>query len=79
MLNLRHRIAFKYDLELVLGESDTEERYINTIVANIISKAGQDSIKAAKLFIFEIEEKGTISPETGKRIIALLNRNTRYR
>jgi len=79
MLNLRHKIAFKYDLELILKNSDVEERHINTIVANIISKASQDSIKAAKRFIFESEEKEIISPATGKQIVMLLNRNTRYR
>ena len=79
MLNLRHRIAFKYDLELILKDSDVDEKNISTIVANIISKASQDSIKAAKRFIFESEEKGTISPSAGKQIVMLLNRNTRYR
>ena len=79
MLNLRHRIAFKYDLELILRHSDVEEKYINTIVANIIAKASQNSIKEAKRFIFESEEKGIISPSVGKQIVVLLNKNTRYR
>jgi len=79
MLNLRHRIAFKYDLELILKHSDVEEKYINTIVANIIAKASQNSIKEAKRFIFESEEKGIISPSVGKQIVVLLNKNTRYR
>jgi hypothetical protein len=79
MLNLRHKIAFKYDLEEILKYSDVDERYISTIVANIISKASQDSIKAAKRFIFESEEKGTLSPSVGRKIVLLLNRNTRFR
>ncbi|HID71975.1 MAG TPA: hypothetical protein EYP29_04440 [Thermoplasmata archaeon] len=79
MLNLRNRISFKYDLEMILKKAGVEEKYINTIVANIISKASQASIKEAKKLIFEIEEKGIISPATGKDIVLLLNRNTRYR
>ena len=79
MLNLGKLDYFNWDLNEIMAGSDMEAEKINTFKANMTAKARQRSIKEAKDFVREIEERGDFSKDTADRLCRLLDRYSRMR
>ncbi|MBN1390392.1 MAG: hypothetical protein JXA22_07110 [Candidatus Thermoplasmatota archaeon] len=79
MLNLGKLDYFNWDLNEIMDASDMDEEKVNTFKANMTAKARQRSIKEAKDFVREVEERGDFSRETGDRLCRLLDRYSRIR
>ena len=79
MLNLGRLDYFKWDLNEIMEKSDMEAEKINTFKANMTAKARQRSIKEAKEYVREVEERGDFSKETADMLCRLLDRYSRMR
>lgn len=79
MLNLGKLDYFNWDLNEIMEISDMDSEKISTFKANLTAKARQRSIKEAKDFVREVEERGDFSKETGDRLCRLLDRYSRVR
>ena len=79
MLNLGRLDYFKWDLNEIMSRSDMEEEKKNTFKANMTAKARQRSIREAKEYVREVEERGDFSKETGDMLCRLLDRYSRMR
>ncbi len=79
MLNI-HRIGyFKYDIKELMARSNMEEDKIPSFIATLTAKASRMSIKDARDYIREVEERESFSKETADRLCALLDRYSKYR
>jgi hypothetical protein len=79
MLNLCRLDYFNWDLNEIMERSDMEQEKINTFKANMTAKARQRSIKEAKEYVREVEERGDFSKETADMLCRLLDRYSRMR
>ena len=79
MLNLHHKVVFKYHLTRTLEESEMKEDQQQTFIANVLSKAGQISINEAKDYIGAIVDQGILEDEVAIRIARLLDKYTKHR
>jgi len=79
MLNLGRLDYFKWDLNEIMEASDMDTEKINTFKANMTAKARQRSIKEAKDYVREVEDRGDFSKETSDKLCRLLDRYSRMR
>lgn len=79
MLNIQQKAEFKYHLNGILRESEMKEEQKPSFIANVLSKAAQNSIADAKDYVKGIEQEGLIEGETSERILRLLNKFTTRR
>ena len=79
MLRMRDKELFLWDLNEIMERSDMDEEKINTFKANMTAKARQRSIKEAKEYVREVEERGDFSKETEDQLCKLLDRYSRMR
>ena len=79
MLNMNSLPYFKYDLKNLLKRSKMEDNIKNSFTATLISKASRMSISDAKDYVRDKCEDGTLEEEFLKEILALLDRNSKYR
>lgn len=79
MLNLRMENVFRFDLNEILRNSNTDERYINSFIATLVTKASRNSIKDARNYVREKCEDGTVDKGVKGEILRLLNRYTKFR
>lgn len=70
---------FRYDMEDILADSSTSEDRVPSLVASIWSKASRLGINDAKDFIKEKVDEGMIDPEAERKLLRLLDRNSKYR
>lgn len=79
MLNVGKVRLFKYDINEVMHGSATEDKFVDSFIATVISKASKSSIADAKEYVDSKVEDGTIDDESRTKIFRLLERYTRYR
>ena len=79
MLNLGKLDYFKYDLNEIMERSGMDEEKVGPFTATMTARARQRSIKEAKEYILEVEERGDITKETSIQLCRLLDRYTKYR
>ena len=79
MLNVHRLGSFKYDLRDALGSARIDEATASSILANVIAKASRISIKDAKDYIRELEEKSTLEKGAAEDICSVLDRYSKYR
>jgi len=79
MLNMRRVLDFRYDVRQVVAKSQMSEEISPSFIAQIIAKASRISIKDAKIYVREFEERGECSKSVSDNICNLLDRYTKYR
>ena len=79
MLNLGKLDYFNYDLKEMINSSDMDENQRQSFMATLTARARQRSIKEAKDYIIEVEERGDISRDLADRVRRLLDRYSKYR
>ena len=78
-LNLRRVDEVKYELRRILGDSTTDEKFVQSFLATMIAKASRESMSAAKEYVREKCAEGMIDPEIEAKILKVMDRNTKYR
>ena len=73
MLDLHHKDVFKYHLGQILEDTEMKEDQAQTLKANILSKASQQSINSAKDYIDSVVVDGHLDEDTARRIFRLLD------
>jgi hypothetical protein len=79
MLNLGRLDYFKWDLNELMESSDMDTDLVSTFKANLLAKARQRSIKEAKDYVREVEEREDFSKETADKLCRLLDKYSRMR
>jgi len=79
MLNIHRMGSFKYDVRDALSSSPIDESLASSILANIIAKSSRISVKDAKDYIRDLEQKQTIDRNLSGDLCALLDRYSKYR
>ncbi|MFW3146430.1 MAG: hypothetical protein ACMUIE_06430 [Thermoplasmatota archaeon] len=79
MLNLGKLDYFNYDLKEIMDSSDMDDNKRPSFMATLTARARQRSIKEAKDYISEVEERGDISRDLSDRLRRLLDRYSKYR
>lgn len=79
MLNVKKENAFRYDLNEILKNSKTDERYIASFIATIISKASRQSVHDARDYVKEKCKEEIIDKDVEKEILRVLNMYIKYR
>lgn len=79
MLNIARLDYFKYDLNEIMGRSRMNEEMVGPFKATMTARARQRSIKEAKDYITEVQERGDISREISEQLFRLLDRYSKYR
>ena len=79
MLNMGRLDYFKWDLNELMDSSDMNPDLISTFKANLMAKASQRSIREAKEFVREVEEREDFSKETADKLCRLLDKYSRMR
>lgn len=79
MLDQGKENIFRYDVQDILEDSNTEAERQPALVASFVTKAVRLGIDDARLFIREKGEEGILEDETRDRLLRLLDRYTRVR
>ncbi len=79
MLNIHRLGSFKYDVRDALARSPVEESLASSILANIIAKSSRISVKDAKEYIKDLEQKEMIDHKLAGDLCSLLDRYSKYR
>ena len=79
MLDLGRFDYFKYDTREVLANSGIDEANQNIIFSSLTAKASRQSIGAAKDFLREKVEDGTLPEETAEQLSRLLSKYKKRR
>jgi len=79
MLNMRRLGDFRYDVREVVARSQMEETSGPSFIAQVIAKASRISIRDAKNYVRDFEQRGDCSRNVSEDICRLLDRYTKYR
>ncbi len=79
MLNVHRLGSFKYDLRDALGSARIDEATASSILANVIAKASRISIRDAKDYVRELEQKATLEKGAADDICSVLDKYSKYR
>ena len=79
MLNMRKLGDFRYDIREIVSKSQMDESLGPSFIAQVIAKASRISIKDAKNYVKEFEQRGSCSKRVSEDICSLLDRYTKYR
>ena len=79
MLNMRKVNYFRYDVREIVANSQMDEAVGPSFIAQVIAKASRVSIKDAKMYVRDFQERGECSKNVSDNICNLLDRYTKYR
>jgi hypothetical protein len=79
MLNMRRLGDFRYDIREVVARSQMDEASGPSFIAQVIAKASRISIRDAKKYVRDFEQREELSRNASEDICRLLDRYTKYR
>jgi hypothetical protein len=79
MLNMRRLGDFRYDIREVVARSQMDEAAGPSFIAQVIAKASRISIRDAKKYVRDFEQRGECTKNVSEDICGLLDRYTKYR
>jgi hypothetical protein len=74
MLNIHHKVVFKYHLTRSMEASEMRDDQKQTFIANVLSKSSQASIDEAKDYIDSVVSEGHLEEEVSRQVFSLLDR-----
>jgi hypothetical protein len=79
MLHVRHLTVLEYDIRQILDDLELDEKTTNAFMANLITKGSRGSLLEAKEYVKDLTDEGVLTKDVSDRILALLDRNRKYR
>jgi hypothetical protein len=79
MLHVRHLTVLEYDIRQILDDLELDEKTTNAFMANLITKGSRGSLLEAKEYVKDLTDEGVLSKDVSDKILALLDRNRKYR
>lgn len=73
MLNLHRKTVFKYHMSRILEKSEVLQEAKQTFMANVLSKASQQSIEDSMVYIDGVIAEGLLEQEVAERVFRLLD------
>lgn len=79
MLDVRREAHFKYDFREVLANSGLQAEQLNSLYASTMSKSANQNVDEAKAFLSQKRDEKLITREACDRLLALIDRYSRWR